>query len=148
MIEMFVSNPDMLKTSLANVLADILTHEADFDMEINIEGLDDGVYITYIVNNTTGTRIRLKASEAVYLSIISEVPIYIDGKLMKTQSIRHKKLSNSSLSLPVNAVSMEMLQAALENAINDENYELASRLRDEIRNRKTKPLNPDIDERG
>jgi uncharacterized protein len=148
MIEMFVSKPEVLKTSLTNVLADIITRQTDFDMEIDIEDLDDGVYITYIVNKTTGSRIRVKASEAVYLSIISDVPIYIDKDLMQSQSVRHKNLSTSSMSLPVNAVSLEMLQTALENAINDENYELASRLRDEILNRKTKPLNPDIDERG
>ena len=112
-------------------------------MEIAIEGLDDGVYITYLVNNTTGKRVRIKASEAVYLSLISDVPIFIDRELMKTQSVRHKDVSSSSMSLPVNAVSMEMLQTALDNAINDENYELASRLRDEIRNRKSKPLNLD-----
>lgn len=143
MIELFLTKPDVVKTSLTNVLADILTHQIDFDMEIAIEGLDDGVYITYLVNNTTGKRVRIKASEAVYLSLISDVPIFIDGELMKTQSIRHKEVSSSSMSLPVNAVSMEMLQTALDNAINDENYELASRLRDEIRNRKSKPLNPD-----
>ena len=143
MIELFLTKPDVVKTSLSNVLADILTHQIDFDMEIAIEGLDDGVYITYLVNNTTGKRVRIKASEAVYLSLTSDVPIFIDGELMKTQSIRHKEVSSSSMSLPVNAVSMEMLQTALDNAINDENYELASRLRDEISNRKSKPLNPD-----
>ena len=143
MIEIFLTKPDLVKTTLTNVLADILTHQTDFDMEIDIEGIDDGVYITYLVNNMTGKRVLIKASEAVYLSLISDVPIFIDGELMKTQCVRHKDVSSSSMSLPVNAVSMEMLQTALDNAINDENYELASRLRDEIRNRKSKPLNPD-----
>jgi hypothetical protein len=42
------------------------------------------------------------------------------------------------LSIPVNTISDEMLQSALDKAIKDENYEMASHLRDEINRRKTR----------
>ena len=38
--------------------------------------------------------------------------------------------------MPVNSVNIEALQEALKRAVEEENYELASQLRDEIRRRK------------
>lgn len=145
-IEMFANKPEMMNTSLAYVLCDILNKETDFDFEIDIEDVNDGIYVTYLVNVTTSTKYRMKASEAVYMSTICGIPIYIDAALMKKQSIRHRDQTDS-MSLPVNVVSMDMLQKALDNAITNEQYELASKLRDEIRNRK-KQKDKDIDERG
>ena len=40
--------------------------------------------------------------------------------------------------LPVNSISNEMLRSALDKAVKDEDYELASHLRDEMRRRKIK----------
>ena len=42
----------------------------------------------------------------------------------------------SGVSLPVNTISDEMLQSALDKAIKNENYEMASDLRDEMNRRK------------
>jgi bifunctional DNase/RNase len=147
LIELYLTKPDVLKTSLVNALVDIVEKQTDFHFEIDIEGLDDGVYITYLVNTVNGARNRIKASEAVYLSLVSDVPIYITYELMKTQSVRHREKSDS-LALPVNAVSVEMLQKALDKAVKDENYELASRLRDEMQIRKNKEDKTGQDERG
>lgn|SRR5574344_196837 len=146
-IEMFANKPEMMNTSLVYVLCDVLTKETDFDFEINIEDVNDGIYVTYLVNTTTGTKYRIKASEAVYLSTICGIPIYIDSTLMKRQSIRHRE-QTTSMSLPVNVVSMEMLKKALDNAIVNEQYELASKLRDEIRNRNKHVKDTDTDERS
>lgn len=136
MVEAYVMKPEIMKTSLINVLADIVTRQTDNELEVSIEGINDGVYSTFLVNKTTGTRNKVKASEAVYLSLICDVPIFIETTLMDNQSVRHRDLS-LSMALPVNAVTSEMLQNALDKAIKEENYELASRLRDEMRQRKS-----------
>jgi protein-arginine kinase activator protein McsA len=39
------------------------------------------------------------------------------------------------MSIPVNSISEEMLQQALDRAVSEENYELASYLRDEMKRR-------------
>ena len=53
---------------------------------------------------------------------------------MKRQSVMYMENSRG-VSLPVNTISDKMLQAALDKAIADENYELASHLRDEKKRR-------------
>jgi protein-arginine kinase activator protein McsA len=39
------------------------------------------------------------------------------------------------MSLPINVISDEMLKSALDKAIKDEDYEMASHLRDEMKRR-------------
>ena len=47
-----------------------------------------------------------------------------------------REVGNGTYSMPVNSVSIEALKEALKRAVEDENYELASQLRDEIERRK------------
>ena len=54
---------------------------------------------------------------------------------MKRQSVPYQRSSNG-VAMPLNAISNKMLQEALDKAVEDENYELASHLRDEMRRRK------------
>jgi protein-arginine kinase activator protein McsA len=51
--------------------------------------------------------------------------------------VRFSGLSHA-VSLPVNTLSLEMLDQALKKAVEDENYELASQLRDERKRREQK----------
>ena len=44
------------------------------------------------------------------------------------------------MALPLNALSPDMLHRALKQAIEDENYELASMLRDEMKQREKRNL--------
>ena len=59
----------------------------------------------------------------------------MEESLFKRQSVDYHANKNK-IALPVNVLSMEMLRHALDKAIEEENYELASMLRDEIRHRK------------
>ena len=76
----------------------------------------------------------IRASDAVLLSLVGDIPLYIESGLMLRQSVPYNENSRG-VSLPVNTISDEMLQAALDKAIADENYELASHLRDEKKRR-------------
>ena len=48
------------------------------------------------------------------------------------------KPETNGVAVPINVISGDMLQKALDRAIADENYEQASRIRDEINRRKEK----------
>jgi bifunctional DNase/RNase len=89
----------------------------------------------FLRNVDTRDEIYMRASDAVLLSYISDVPIYIDAKLMSQQSVPYRKEAKG-LSLPVNSLTDEMIVSALDKAIHNEDYELASSLRDEIQRRK------------
>ena len=69
------------------------------------------------------------------LSVIAKLPIFVDEVLMNRQSLPYNQAS-PSMALPVNVLTIEMLEEALNKAIKDENYELASTLKMEIERRK------------
>ena len=65
------------------------------------------------------------------------ISLYVEWGLMEKQSVEYYEKAKG-LSIPVNTISDEMLQTALDKAIREENYEMASHLRDEINRRKHK----------
>ena len=85
-------------------------------------------------NTETLEPVAIRASDAILLSFISNIPLFIEEKLMKRQSVPYRR-SSEGVAMPLNAISNKMLQEALDKAVEDENYELASHLRDEMRRR-------------
>lgn len=120
---------------LPEVLCQVLSSQVDLKFEIFIHELIDGQYRAMLTEINTLEQYSLRASDAVLLSFISGIPLYIEAELMKKQSVPYHKESRG-ISIPINTISNEMLNSALDRAIKDENYELASHLRDEINRRK------------
>lgn len=136
-IELRIKQMPIVDIMLPEVLCRLMNIKGNANYELLIDNLVEGQYRTYICNNETGERKMLRASDAVLLSLVGNVPLYIETKLMKRQSVLYRE-NSKGVSLPVNTISDEMLQTALDKAILEENYELASRLRDEkiLRSRK------------
>ena len=61
-------------------------------------------------------------------------PIYIRSQLFEQQYVR--ELGEGVVSFPINALSLELLEDVLRTAVENENYELASQIRDEIKRRR------------
>ena len=97
---------------------------------IVITDLMEGQYRVVLCRQDTQEMISIRAGDGVLLSYISGIPIYIESVLMQKQSVAYQGES-SGLAIPVNTITDDMLAKALEKAISTENYELASRLRDE-----------------
>ena len=122
---------------LPEVLAGIIKDQAGIMMDIIITDIIEGQYRTLLCNRVTLETIPIRASDAVLLSLAARIPIYIESSLMARQSVHFSGLSHA-VSLPVNTLSIEMLDQALKKAVEDENYELASQLRDERKRREKK----------
>ena len=75
-----------------------------------------------------------KASDCLILAYTFDCPITIGEALLEHQYMR--EVGDGMYSIPVNSVSVDALKEALKRAVEDENYELASQLRDEIERRK------------
>lgn len=99
-----------------------------------IDDIVDGQYRTTLYDKVNMKSELIRASDAVLLSYVGNIPLFIDSDLMARQSVAYNE-NSKGVSLPVNTISDKMLQAALDKAILDENYELASHLRDEKRRR-------------
>ncbi len=128
--ELRVHRVPITQIMLPEVLCKVLANQTELQLEILISGIDDGQYRVMLYNKDTLEPTLIRAGDAVLLSMAGNIPIYIDHDLMMRQSVPYKEDSRG-VSLPVNTISDEMLQAALDKAVEDENYELASHLRDE-----------------
>jgi bifunctional DNase/RNase len=122
---------------LPEVLWHVISTQTDLHFEIIINDLIDGQYRALLYNTETLEPVSMRASDAALLSYISHIPLFVERGLMEKQSVDFYEKAKG-LSIPVNTISDEMLQSALDKAIKDENYEMASHLRDEINRRKTR----------
>jgi uncharacterized protein len=138
MLEQFMVRMSHVPVSdkmLPEILWQTIRTIGNFHFEIIVNDIVDGQYKVFLRNVDTQDEIYMRASDAVLLSYISDVPIYIDARLMSQQSVPYRKEAKG-LSLPVNSLTDEMIVSALDKAIHNEDYELASSLRDEIQRRK------------
>ena len=116
------------------MLPEALLQLTDMKMEMVIVGVYDGQYQVMLSNLATATSVRVRMSDAVLLSVISNTPLYIEERLMEQQSMPFDGEA-TKVAIPINTMDMKSLKSALEHAVEEENYKLASHLRDEIKNR-------------
>lgn len=122
-------------TLLPEVLAGVLLNQFGAKMEIIINDVHEGVYRAALTNTVTYQQRSMRASDAVLLHLACpKIPLYASLHIMMHQSVPFKKDSNG-VALPFNALSSELLQKALDKAVEEEDYEAASRIRDELKNR-------------
>lgn len=138
MIFQFVARMEhtpVVEKMLPEVLWQVVRSQSGGDLELIINDVHQGQYNALLYNTETYDYYPLRASDAVLLSYISKMPLYMEEGLMMRQSVPYK-VGAVGISLPLNAISDKMLDAAMEKAISTENYELASQLRDEMQRRK------------
>ena len=125
-------NREVCKTMLPEALLQLLPSS----YEMMIVGVYDGQYQVVLMDMENGNSVRVRTSDAVLLSIISHIPLYIEERLMERQSVPFDEQA-TGIAIPINSMDTPRLKIALDNAVAEENYELASQLRDEIQRRKT-----------
>lgn len=121
---------------LPEVLWKVMQDQMGNRMEVFIDSLKNGQYEAVLIDKDTFAAFPVYASDAVLLSLISKgkVTVTIDATLFRKQSTPYSKRSEG-VSLPLNTITDKMLDAALQKAIGNEDYEAASYLRDEIKKR-------------
>ena len=139
-----------------------LTHDLfknfaeQFDIHINeiiIYNLVEGIFFAKLICEQNGKEIELdsRTSDAVALAVRFESPIYTYEFVLKTAGIvleddnysgepeeEELVLENEPTDNTIDSFSIEELNAQLENALEQEDYEKASQLRDEINKRENK----------
>ena len=125
---------DEAKKLIPEALNAVIKMKGGAPLEILIIGIFDGQYQTVLNARDLTDFVPIRDTEAVLLSVAADIPIYIEANLMTMQSVSYKKGENG-IPLPTNTLTLDMLRKALEHAVESENYELASHLRDEIRKR-------------
>lgn len=126
------------ETLLPEVLCRLFDFKSHSDAELVITDIENGQYKAYLAGIGDRQPVPVRISDAVLLSVVADIPIYMDAVLMKRQSVAYMA-DAGKVSVPINTVTDEMLDEALEQAIADENYELASYLNSEKKRRKRNP---------
>lgn len=125
----------MVSRCLPEALVQMLRYASHDRYEVLFFGVREGQYDCMLFDCDTLDTVALRASDGVLLSVVSGIPLYIDTELFKRQSTPIPEKGSVSIAMPANIASMKMLKAALKNAVEHEDYELASQLRDEIKRR-------------
>ena len=131
MLELRKRQVPVTQVMLPEVLGRILNIQTEVHLEVLINEIVDGQYKAVLYNADTLDTEMIRVSDAVLLSVSCHVPLYISTE---RQSVPFSD-KDKGVALPLNSISFDMLKAALEKAIGEENYELASHLRDEMRKR-------------
>lgn len=133
-IALRLSSDERVKKKLPDVLWRLVKANAGEDWEITICGVREGQYDMMLSRHAFPVdALPLYAVDAVLLSVMANIPVFIDSKLMALQSVNVGR--DGRIAIPLNVLSDDMLAAALEKAISEEDYEHASYLRDEQRRR-------------
>ncbi len=119
---------------LPEVLYKVVGFERSLLWEVHIENIKKGVFETKLVNTSEGTSFDIRCSDAVLWAFVSHCPIMVNEQLMDQFAVPYSPTA-TQIALPVNIITDEMLETGLKQAIEAENYEVASQLRDELKRR-------------
>ena len=108
-----------------------------------INDICDGTFCALLhCTQGDGTKdVDARTSDAVAIALRAGVPIYIEDELLNRMCVRSE--NNGAISIPITAADESTLRTALENAVKEENYELAMKLKEEIDSRH--PVLPEKD---
>ena len=120
---------------LPEVLVNMLRDNADTGRyEINVYNLADGEYKT-VVNDTVGLKeYPIRLSDAILLSQICNIDLFMEESLFILQSMPYNGVTDR-LAIPINILDTDKLTEELNKAILNEDYRLASQIKEELKKR-------------
>lgn len=129
-------NDPLRERHLPDLLVKVILQNG-IKVEVDIDGISDGKFIAVLTNKETLEQYPIDMIDAIELARISgnAVPLLMDSALYAKLSTPYDATA-TGVALPVNTISDSMLQKALDKAIKDENYELASKISEEMKTRK------------
>lgn len=134
LFDLYFTKGKMSERMLPAVLWNIISSDQSNAFELLILDVVDGQYMTVLNNVETLDQYAIRATDGVLLAYMARLPINIDTNLWERQRVPYNPNGNG-VALPVNVISTPMLKEALERAIRDEDYKLASNLSEELKRR-------------
>ena len=117
-----------------SVVNDILATRDKSSLEVRINGVIDGVYQTEIYDRLTQKSFPIRCSDGIFMSVACKLHIFASAEVMRLHSIPYVT-GATKVGLPLSVLSEKLLKNSLQMAIETENYEMASNLRDELNKR-------------
>ncbi len=119
-------------------------------LEVNIYKYEDGVFFSKMIlrQGTEIIEIESRTSDAIAIALRTKSPVYTSETIMQEQAVvfddntsedNASEDEKDNLALDYSLLNEEELQSLLKDAIDGEDYELASLLRDELLKKKDDP---------
>lgn len=115
-------------------------------MRVLIYKVDNGVFYSYLYMKEDETILRIDArtSDAVALALRMNAPIFIyedilEAERMKTEESSDSENKETGRENLLKKDTLDLLKEALQKAVEEENYERAALLRDQINQQKNNP---------
>ncbi len=123
-----------------DLLVTILSGFAIYAVEIIITKLSDGVFFSDIICEQGGKKVKFDArtSDAVAIALRFKCPIYAYETVLEESGIIFNPDRTKNKSEDITTMSIESLNKLLAKAVENEEYEKASIIRDEIKRRQKK----------
>ncbi|WP_177602729.1 bifunctional nuclease family protein [uncultured Phocaeicola sp.] len=109
-----------------------------------ISAVKNGIYYANLyVRQSDGTvfHVDARSTDVITLSIRAKFPLYVLDDVLEREQLRNISPDGSAYTVPVNIVDMETLKREMQAAVDREEYELASKYRDEIKRREMEEEN-------
>ena len=99
---------------------------------VEINALKDDTFFANLIINFKGTSITVDArpSDSIALAVRSKCPIFIAEDIVDTVGYQVSMITNQASAPEKNTTEIEKLKKDMEQAVLEENYEEAARLRD------------------
>lgn len=133
-LQLHERKPQAMTRQLPYVLWTTISRQTDMHFQIIINNVEHGEYSAQLYNLDLQQSIEIAIGDAILLSLIGKLPVFIDADLFYRQSYTYNS-GVARISVPVNVLTDDMLKSALQEAIDTENYEGAAHLRDELKRR-------------
>lgn len=115
-------------------------------MRVLIYKVDNGVFYSYLYMKADETILRIdsRTSDAVALALRMNAPIFIYEEILESERLKTENTAtgeddkNLNKNAPFHSDPLSILKTALQKAVDEEDYERAATLRDQI-NQQSKP---------
>jgi len=141
-IALALENIEMPRPLTHDLLTNILDHLDAEVVKVVISHLTNGTFYAYLVLNTAGRgeiKIDSRPSDAIAVGLRAMAPIYVSNAVMDSSSIENLVTEEGEApeAAPLKKhfsrdETLENLQAALQQAVEEEEYEVAAKIRDRI----------------
>ena len=125
-----------LQYCLPETLSSAIKYLTNVEFCVVIVNIFDGQYSAILEDMRTGTAFPIRVSDgALFAYADPHIPLYIEKTLWDAQSTKYLGDNPKGVSLPLNTLSVSMLKHAMQQCIDEEKYEAAQQIKEELERR-------------
>ena len=134
-IALAIETVDTPRPLTHDLICDVITGVDSVLNTVRINGLEEGVFFAQleIESTTFGKRnIDARPSDAIAIALRMDTPILVANKVIDEAGVLEESIEQEKPSKKKNQLSLKTLKNRMQSAIDEEEYEIAAKIRDKI----------------